>query len=380
MKIEAVRTYPLAVALPEGTAYGMAKSLATARQSMLVRLILENGVEGWGEAWGLPAANQAFMPLLEAAIVGQHVLDVEQRFALLLARNYHLGIQGPLMACISGVDIAAKDAAGKWLGVPVHRLLGGKRWDRVPVYGSGGYMTEDPVRDFPGQLDAFADAGFASVKFKIGLSPASDEARVKMARERLGPDVELLVDINTNYTYDLARESIARIAPYRVGWIEEPLMPQDIAGYEMLHRWSPVPIATGEALYTAWDFKRLLERRAADVLQPDLTLCGGFWQGRAIATLAALEHVRISPHVWGSGVGLAASVHYTASLPSFPHGSNVPKPPLVEYDVGHNPLREGILRRPLLANDGFIAVSDAPGLGIEIDHDALERFALRPAP
>jgi D-galactarolactone cycloisomerase len=213
------------------------------------------------------------------------------------------------------------------------------------------------------------------VKIKIGLSPASDEARVSVARRILGDDVELMVDINSNYTLDLARESIGRLASYRIGWVEEPLAPQDFAGYELLQRSSPIPIAAGEALYTAFDFKRLVERRAVDVVQPDLSLCGGFWQGRAISQLATLEHLRLSPHVWGSGVGLAAAVHFVAALPVYPHAHNVPRPPLVEYDVGANPLRDSILKHPLRPEAGAIAVPDAPGLGIEIDWDAVKRHA-----
>ena len=354
----------------------MAKSLATARQSTIVRLGLENGVEGFGEAWGIPGVNQAYLPLLQSYLLGSDVLDVEQVFAQCLARHYHFGIQGQFMACLSGIDIAAKDAAGKLLGVPVHRLIGGKRWDQIQVYASGGYITEHSERDFEPQIAAMAEAGHRAVKIKIGLSPESDEARTKQARRMLGDAVDLMVDINANYTVDLARESITRIAPFRPGWIEEPLMPQDVAGYELLQRWSPVPIATGEALYTGHDFKLLLDRKAVDVVQPDLTLCGGFWQGRTIATLAALHHVRLSPHVWGSGIGLAAAVHFVAALPSLPHAGNVPKPPLVEYDVGHNPLREAVLREPIRPVDGSITVSDAPGLGIEIDWDAVERHAL----
>lgn len=362
--------------MPEGGAYGMAKSLATARQSTIVKMVLENGIEGYGEAWGIPGVNLAYLPLLQSYLLGSDVLDVEQVFAQCLARHYHFGIQGQFMACLSGIDIAAKDAAGKLLGVPVHRLIGGKRWDRVHVYASGGYITADPERDFEPQIASIAEAGHQAVKIKIGLSPASDEARTRLARRMLGEAVDLMVDINANYTVDLARESIARMVPYRPGWIEEPLMPQDVAGYEQLQRWSPVPIATGEALYGGHDFKQLLDRRAVDVLQPDLTLCGGFWQGRVIATLAALHHVRLSPHVWGSGIGLAAAVHFVAALPSLPHAGNVPKPPLVEYDVGLNPLREVVLREPMQVVAGTIAVSDAPGLGIEIDWDAVERHAL----
>ncbi len=376
MQISQLTFIPVSAPLPEGGAYGMAKSLATARQSTIVRMVLENGIEGYGEAWGIPGVNLAYLPLLQSYLLGSDVLDVEQVFAQCLARHYHFGIQGQFMACLSGIDIAAKDAAGKLLGVPVHRLIGGKRWDRVHVYASGGYITADPERDFEPQIASIAEAGHQAVKIKIGLSPASDEARIRLARRMLGEAVDLMVDINANYTVDLARESIARMAPYRPGWIEEPLMPQDVAGYEQLQRWSPVPIATGEALYGGHDFKQLLDRRAVDVLQPDLTLCGGFWQGRVIATLAALHHVRLSPHVWGSGIGLAAAVHFVAALPSLPHAGNVPKPPLVEYDVGLNPLREVILREPIRVVAGTIAVSDAPGLGIEIDWDAVERHAL----
>lgn len=377
MRVSQLSFIPLSATLPEGGAYGMAKSLATARQTTLVKLVLEDGTEGYGEAWGMPGVNLAYLPLLQSYLLGTNVLDVEQVFAQCLARHYHFGVQNQFMACLSGIDIAAKDAAGKALGIPVYRLIGGKRWDEVHVYASGGYITENPERDFEPQLAAIAGAGHQAVKIKIGLSPASDEARVKQARRMLGEAADLMVDINANYTVDLARESITRMAPYRLGWIEEPLMPQDITGYEQLQRWSPVPIATGEALYTGHDFKLLLDRRAVDVVQPDLTLCGGFWQGRVIAMLAALHHVRLSPHVWGSGIGLAAAVHFVAALPSLPHAGNVPKPPLVEYDVGLNPLREAVLRNPIRPVDGRIAVPDAPGLGIEIDWDAVERHALR---
>nr|WP_283949589.1 mandelate racemase/muconate lactonizing enzyme family protein [Limobrevibacterium gyesilva] len=355
----------------------MSKSLATARQSTLVKLVLEDGTEGYGEAWGIPAVNLAYLPFLQGYVVGATVFDIEHVFSRILARHYHFGVQGPFMACLSGIDIAAKDATGKLLGLPVHRLIGGKRWDRVSVYASGGYITEDPDRDFEPQIARMAKDGHRAIKIKIGLSPASDAARVALARRIMGDDADIMVDINSNYTVDLARESISRIAQHRIGWVEEPLAPQDISGYEQLQRWSPIPIATGEALYTAHDFKLLVDRRGVDVMQPDLSLCGGFWQGRAIASMAVLNHVRISPHVWGTGIGLAAGVHYVAAMPSNPHADNIPKPPLVEYDVGVNPLRESLLRAPLRPVDGMIAVPDAPGLGIEIDWDAVGRYAVR---
>jgi D-galactarolactone cycloisomerase len=366
----------IALSAPLPRAYGMAKSLARARQSTLVVVDTEDGPAGIGEAWGMPQVNLAYLPFLKGYLVGTHVADVELAFTRIIARHYHFGVQNQLMACLSGIDIAAKDALGKAVGLPVCRLLGGRGSESVPVYASGGYITEDPERDFAPQIEAIAAAGHRAVKIKIGLGPASDEARVATARRILGEDVELMVDINSNYTLDLAKASIARLAPYRIAWVEEPLSPPDVEGYELLQRISPVPIATGEALYTIFDFKRLADRHAADVLQPDLSLCGGFWQGRRIADLAEASHLRLSPHVWGSGIGLAAAVHYVASRSPYPQAQGAPWPTLVEYDVGENPLREAILTEPLRAVDGAIAVPTAPGLGIEIDWDAVKKLRL----
>lgn len=375
MKIASLSFIALSAPLAEGKAYGMSKSLATGRQSTLVRLTLEDGTEGWGEAWGLPAVNRAYKPVLAGYVVGSDVFAIEHVFDRILARHYHFGLQNQMLTAISGIDIAAKDAAGKLLKLPVSQLIGGRRIERVPIYASGGYLTETPEADFAPQIEAMAEAAYPAVKIKIGLSPESDEARVAEARRILGPEVELLVDINANYTLDVALESLARLAPHRVHWVEEPLAPTDVAGLARLNAASAVPIATGEALYTVFDFKRLTDAGAADVLQPDLTLCGGFWQGRKIAELALANHVRLSPHVWGGGIGLAAALHYIAALPVYPHAANVPRPVLLEYDLGHNPLRSEILREPLVPRAGLMAVPEGPGLGVEIDPDALERHA-----
>lgn len=375
MKITDIAFIALSAPLADGKAYGMSKLLATGRQSTLVRLTVENGTEGYGEAWGMPAVNKAYEPFLAGYLVGTNVFDIEHAFGRILARHYHFGIQNQMMAAISGIDMAAKDAAGKLLDLPVSRLIGGRRLDRVPFYASGGYLTETPEADFQPQIEAMASAGYKAVKIKIGLSPESDEARVSLARRILGPSVDLLVDINANYTLDIARESIARLEPYGVGWVEEPLAPADFAGLARLNGLTRIPIATGEALYTVFDFKRLTDSGAADILQPDLSLCGGFWQGRKIAELAEANHVRLSPHVWGGAVGLAAALHYVAALPAYPHSDNIPKPVLLEYDLGHNPLRSDLLKEPLLPEDGFIRVPDGPGLGIEVDPEMVARHA-----
>ena len=156
--------------------------------------------------------------------------------------------------------------------------------------------------------------------------------------------------------------------------LDEGSESQDFAGYQALRQRATIPVATGEALYTAFDFKRLLDLGGADIVQPDLSLCGGISQGRLIAQLAALHHVRLSPHVWGGAIGLAAACHYVASLPDYPHAMHVPAPTLVEYDVGENPLRDALLTEPIRLDDGHLVVPDGPGLGLVPDPAAIDRF------
>lgn len=360
--------------LPEGRAYGASMGLASTRATGVVFLELEDGTVGIGEAWGPAAVSAAYLDIIRPYFIGTSVHAFEHAVDLILSRHYHFGIQNQMLAVISGIDVAARDAAARMLGVPLHALIGGAYQDTVPVYASGGYFTRDGEAGFEAQMDRIAGRGFKAAKIKIGASPASDEWRVAKAREILGEEIMLLVDANTNYTVDMALESMRRIEKYRIGWYEEPLTPLDFDGYTELRRRAPMPIATGEALYTAHDFKRLADCRGADILQPDLSLCGGLGQARRIADIARLNHLRISPHVWGSAVGLVAAVHYVASLTRYPQAEHVPYPTLVEYDVGENPLRDDLLRVPIELVDGALRVPEGPGLGIELDDSALERL------
>lgn len=371
-RIQGIELTSLAAPVPEP--YGMARGLATARQATIVHLRTDAGIEGIGEAWGPSAIVAAYLDIVRPYFIGREVYDCEAIAAMILAKHYHFGIQNQLTACLSGIDVAALDAMGKLHGLPVAKLLGGVVHRELPVYASGGYITTTPERSFPAQLERLVAAGAGAAKIKIGLGPASDEKRVAAAREALGPDALLMVDANGNYTVDVALESMRRIAPHGVHWYEEPLAPLDFDGYAELRRKAPMPIATGEALYTAWDFKRLLDARGVDVVQPDVSLCGGLRTAREIAALARLHHVRLSPHVWGGGLGLAAACHFVASLPDYPHNGNIPYPPFIEYDVGQNPLRDEILAEPIRLEKGRLLLPEKPGLGVELDPEAVARF------
>ncbi|MGZ5835234.1 MAG: mandelate racemase/muconate lactonizing enzyme family protein [Xanthobacteraceae bacterium] len=359
--------------MPTERAYGQARGLNFRRTCALFVVTLENGIVGYGEAGGPLKPIAAYLEMVRPFFVNHSVFDFEIVAAQIYNRFYHFGVQNHLTACLGGISIAATDAAAKSLKIPAYDLLGGKAVDALPCYATTAYFTHDDKRDYEPQLAAAKDK-FPGIKIKIGASPASDVERVKLARKTLGDDVFLMVDINGNYTVDIALESIRKIEPYNIHWCEEPLPPTDIRGYAELRARSPIPLAASEAFCTVHDFKRLIDARGVDIVQPSLTGCGGFGQAKQIAQLAQMNNLRVSPSVWGNPIALAAALHFSTSLPVTPHTDNVPYPIIVEYDVGENPLRDKMLKKPLTVTNGLLSVPDGPGLGIEIDEDALTAF------
>lgn len=375
-RIRDIRLIPLRYDMPRIKAYGMARGVIASRQASLVEVVTEDGVVGLGEAWGPAGAIAGYLEVIRPLFLGRTVFEREHVVSDILGRLYHLGVQNTLVTCLSGINIAIYDAMGKTLGLPVADLLGGRAREQIPCYASDGYITDDPHNQLEHQLARFAGQGFPGCKFKIGLGPASDEARCRLVREALGPDALLMVDVNGNYTVDLALESMRRIQPFDIHFYEEPLPPQDFDGYRRLSERASMPVAAGEALYTVFDFARLMKERAVDLVQPDLTLVGGFDEARKIATLCQIHNVRYSPHVWGGAIGLAAAVHFMAALIDYPHTDHVPYPRLLEYDVGDNPLRDDLLAEPLTPVDGAIPVPAGPGLGVELNPETVARYRL----
>jgi len=375
--IKDIRAIVLEHVLGADKAYGMARGMTPVRNATLIEVETDDGVIGIGEAWGPGGMVRASLDVVKPYFLGRDLYDREQIPPYIYAQRYHLGIQNTVTSCLSGINIAIYDAMGKLLGLPVYKLLGGLNEDRIPAYASDGYFSADPTMQLKDQMLGFRDDGFPGVKIKIGRGPADDVERVRLARDVLGPDILLLVDANGNYTVDLALESMRRIAEYDIHFYEEPLAPTDVDGYAALRKRAPMTIATGEALYTAHDFKRLIDCGGADKLQPDLTLCGGFDAGRQIATLVQFAHLRLSPHVWGGAVGLAAALHFIAAQPPWPHTDNVPFPCLLEYDRGPNALRDDLLTEPIPCIDGHLTVPEGPGLGIELNPDIVERYSVK---
>ena len=375
-RIRDITVVPLQFAPPEP--YGSSRGLVRARGGNLVLLDTEDGAQGIGEMWGPAPVARAWAEVLKPFYVGRSVFAQRSAAQEVLARMYHAGTQNQITSLLGAIDIAAHDAMGKLLNLSVADLIGGRLRERIPVYASGGYFTATDDQDaaLARQLEANAARGFGAFKIKIGRNPREDAARCALARRIIGDPPLLTVDTNGNYTEDGVLESMRRTADSDIHWYEEPLAPQDWAGYRSLAARAPVRLAAGEAHYNVFDFRRLIDNRLVAVLQPDLTHCGGFDVARTIGVLCAAEHLRISPHVWGTGVGLAAALHFLAALPAYPHADHVPFPPLLEYDIGMNALQNEIFREPIRYAEGHLTVPKGPGLGVTLDADAVRRFSV----
>lgn len=366
-KIRAIEAIPLRYPLAEG--YGSSRGIVAARETTLVRLETTHGVVGWGESFG---PSYAVVPLIQeiaGTLVGAELDAPVPAASALLQQHYHRGA-GLYAAAVSGVEISMWDALGRTVGVAVATLLGGRARDHVTPYASAGYITADrDLGRFRASLEQAA-TGLAGAKIKCGLGAAEDFERAAVAREVLGAERALMIDINGNYTADQARASARALAELDPAWLEEPVPADDVDGLTLL-RASPIPLATGEALYTRAPFRRLVSERLVDFIQPDITKVGGLAEAKAVCELARAWNVRVSPHVWGGGIALAATVQLLASVPDYPHTANVPQPLWLELDRGDNALRERLLTQAVTPIDGRVQVPTSPGLGVEVDTDAL---------
>lgn len=354
--------------------YGSARGLVPGRGATLVRLETADGVVGWGEAWGTSTGAKALIDELGVQLIGATLKPSSNWLTDLLQRSYHYSSSGLLTVAASALDIAMWDAFARTLGLPVHALLGGPTRDRLTAYASTGYVTEDnDPGTYRAVLETAAVQGYPAVKIKLGLGLDSDRARARIAREVFGTGATVFVDFNGNYTADQALRSIAALREFDIGWVEEPVTPDDLHGMRLM-RAAGVPLAAGEAVYTRFGFRDLIADRLVDVVQPDVSKCGGISEARVIAHLAQTWNVRFSPHVWGGVVAQAASVQLLASVPNYPHTDHQPEPVWLEHDRGLNALRDELAGAPLAQAGTDVLVPQGPGLGIDIDETAVARL------
>ncbi len=374
MKITAIEVYPLRAALREP--FGYSQRTLHHRETTLVEVRTDEGLAGWGEAYGPALPNAcALRDFFAPQLLGRDPRDTESLWHFLFARSLDYGQKGTMLAAISALDIAFWDIKARAAGVPLYRLLGGSETDSIPCYATGFYFGGDEKLEvkLAREAEGYLAEGFTAMKMKVGLGVERDAVLVGEVRRAIGSEVRLMIDANHAY---LAPEAIALgrlVEHHRIGWFEEPVSPLDLRSYLEVKRSITIPLAGGEAEYTRFGFEPLLRRRAVDYAQPDLGACGGISEGLKIATLASIYGVHVTPHAWGSAVGLAAALHFYAALPG-PPATLTPPQKLLECDRSENPFRTEIAESPIRLHAGRLYVPQAPGLGIEIRGEALQKF------
>jgi D-galactarolactone cycloisomerase len=285
------------------------------------------------------------------------------------------GQKGLPIEALSAVDIALWDIRGKVLQQPVHVLMGGPLRTEVQAYATGLYRREDPdhERYLREEAAGYAAEGFGAMKLKIGFGVEHDIAMTRALRAEIGDGIALMVDANHAWDATAAIRYGRGVEELSITWFEEPVPPEDLCGYREVRRALSIPVAGGEAEFTRFGFRPLLVDRAVDVLQPDICAAGGLSESLKIAHMANAFGMRCNPHVWGTGVAQAAALQLLAVLPDNPPGL-FPEQPLLEFDLSEHPIRQAVLAEPIRHRAGRVAIPTGPGLGIEIDRAALERF------
>ncbi len=377
MKIIDIQTYLLSDTLDERFYFSQFDYCS--RLICVVKITTESGMVGWGEGYGPANIIKAGIDFLKPIVLGRTPLESDVIWTDMFRRSIDYARKGILMSAISAIDVALWDLKGKILKQPVSTLLGGRFREKVQVYATGLYFT-DRMEGCMEQMLAeeaqgYKEAGYSAVKMKVGLGIEKDLKNVAAIREAIGDNVKLGVDSNHAYNVREAIELSQKMEPFDIMWFEEPISPDDYAGFRELRNRTNIPLAAGECEFRCDGFKTLLENRCVDFIQPETGTTGGITEQKRISTIANTYHVEMTPHNWGTGIIISANLHITANLQYAP-GRIFDKQPLLEFDRSANRIREELTTNPFKAVDGYIDVPTGYGLGVEVDEDKLNYFAL----
>jgi D-galactarolactone cycloisomerase len=368
MIVTAARPLQVQVPLQEPIAPSVARPETHALSLLLVRLSADADQVAYGEGWGesLEALAEA-VEVLAPVVVGADPLDHGALWERMVDRLLR---QRPRLpggaAALSALDQALWDLAGRALDLPVYRLIGGRRAPRLDAYATGLYLEQPSA--LAAKARDFLERGYRAVKMKVGAGREQDLAAVAAVRKAVGTQVPLLVDANQAYEdREAALEMGLELGRYEVFWYEEPLAPDEWADYAALRAALDTPIAGGETLRSPAQFLSAFQAGALDVAMPDVRLCGGITGLLKVAELARWFGVRISPHNWASPLGAIASAHAAVTLANSS---------MIEVEATPTPVSEELIDPPLTFEDGFLTVPDGPGLGVTVNEDFIQRFAV----
>jgi L-alanine-DL-glutamate epimerase-like enolase superfamily enzyme len=368
MKI--TRVEPIHLRLPE-----VNERCDGSQETLVVRVHTDAGILGVGEVDSSSHVARAVIeaPLshkvcrgLAECVLGQDPFEIDRLIHRMYEGSIFFGRQGAVIQAMSGVEIALWDVVGKATGRPVYQLLGGGFRKVFRAYASILFGdTPQETRRIGGQL---AKQGFRAVKFgwgPMGQSEESDLAQVRAAREGVGPDVELMIDAGMCWDTATAIRRAQQFEPFNLTWLEEPLHPDNLAGYARLSARAPMRVAAGEEVCDVKEFQALMDTGGIDVAQVDVTRVGGLARSKRIGWDSAERHRLCVNHSYKTGINIAASLHFVAALPNTHY---------FEYCVEQGALRQNLTRQRFPVVDGEISVPEEPGLGIDLDEEVMARY------
>lgn len=370
MKINEIRAVGLKGATPEG---GWSEEIESGDcVHTLIAVITDEELIGFGSVFTNDALVKSSLSVLKPLYKGENALEPERVSEKLHQNTFWLGRGGSITHTISGIDIALWDILGKATSQPIGRLLGGRYRNKVKPYAS---VLMDEPNKLADKLNKIKDQGFRA--FKIGWGPFGrqneklDEAIIYSARKSIGDDNLLMVDAGGSDAfwkngYKWALRTSQMLANYNVTWFEEPLRPDAIKDYIMLRQNASIPIAGGEVLTRRQSFQPWIQDGALDIVQPDVTKVGGISESRKIAWMAYDNGIKFVPHGWNTAIGLAVDLQLASAFPDTD---------LVEYLTGSPYIDEITTDGWKLDNEGMLAIPDKPGLGLELDMDAILKYA-----
>jgi L-alanine-DL-glutamate epimerase-like enolase superfamily enzyme len=380
MKITEVRAFLMSCPLPEPMRlpfYGGERTILK-RDAMLIRVKADNGLTGYAPGPAHERAAKEIHEVIAPFLRGKDPLrwsTLEFKGGAEITKTYR------------AVEIALIDLAARHEGCPLSELIGGRKRDRIKLYGSAG-MYMSPAR-FAEEAAAIAGMGFSAYKMRPALGPDQDLETVRLMRQAVGPKVGLMVDAHAwwrmgdkSFSPETVSEVARSMAEFKPTWLEEPLPPSDHAAYRKMRATNIVPLATGEHEQDEAGFLDLIETGAADYLQMDVCCLGGFAMGRRIFAAVAKKKLRFAFHSWGTALEVLAAAHLGICWPAdvvewleYPCYSNAGRPGMYPF-----PAADEILREPLAIERGDLIVPKGPGLGVEIDERVIEKYPFIPGP
>lgn len=345
------------------------------RNFVFVKVLTDQGLDGVGEAYSC-GPDEATVKVIEDFkpwLIGQDPRNIQYLWDLMY--NFTRFPGGSVVnAAISGIEHALWDISGKAVGLPVYMLLGGKVRDKIRLYQSAGGNEPAQVAESAKRL--VEKYGYTAVKMSPHMSGTNSKPvnyvtrmagqRVRAVREALGPDVDIGVDIHAKF-FEVTRavRMAKEIEPYHPMWLEEPIRPENVDAMQKLAEHVEIPLASGECNYTKHEFRSILHAQCLDFVQPDICVCGGLMEMKKIAAMAEASYVRVAPHNPMGPVATMVNVHFAASTPNFF---------ILEYHPDDESPRKDLLKEPLLVKDGYFPLPTKPGLGVELNEDAIRRM------